>query len=641
MKISYLGKEVELENGANVAAAVAAAGGSMAGALAASFNGRTIDLSTKLTEDGELKLLTFADEEGRAAYRHTASHVLAQAIKRIYPTVKLAIGPAISTGFYYDFDFKTPITQDDLEAVEAEMKKIIKANFPIERSVMPKDEAAKFMLARGEDYKVELISELSDDAEISFYKQGEFIDLCAGPHLTSTGKVKAFKLTQLTGAYWRGSEKNKMLTRIYGVAFDNKEEMAQYLERLEEAKRRDHNRIGREIGLFMTDENIGQGLPLLMPKGARVMQILQRFVEDEEERRGYLLTKTPIMSKNNLFKISGHWDHYKEKMFVIGDEAKDAEILALRPMTCPFQFTIYKNGLKSYRDLPIRYAETATLFRNEASGEMHGLIRIRQFTLSDGHIICTESQLEEEFKGALDIIYYFVKCLGLSDDVFFRFSLWDPKNSEKYVGDAARWEKTQGVMRQILNHLGIKYTEAVGEAAFYGPKLDVQASNVHGKEDTLFTVQIDFSLAERFDMSYIDENGDRVRPLIIHRSSIGCYERTLAMLIEKYAGALPLWMAPVQVKVMSLTDRNISEAAKASAELRRNGIRVEDDFRNEKIGYKVRQAQIEKTPYMLVIGDKDTEQGVVTIRDRAGTQKQYELSEFIDKVKYETDNKVI
>jgi threonyl-tRNA synthetase len=641
MKISYLGKEVELENGANVAAAVAAAGGSMAGALAASFNGRTIDLSTKLTEDGELKLLTFADEEGRAAYRHTASHVLAQAIKRIYPTVKLAIGPAISTGFYYDFDFKTPITQDDLEAVEAEMKKIIKANFPIERSVMPKDEAAKFMLARGEDYKVELISELSDDAEISFYKQGEFIDLCAGPHLTSTGKVKAFKLTQLTGAYWRGSEKNKMLTRIYGVAFDNKEEMAQYLERLEEAKRRDHNRIGREIGLFMTDENIGQGLPLLMPKGARVMQILQRFVEDEEERRGYLLTKTPIMSKNNLFKISGHWDHYKEKMFVIGDEAKDAEILALRPMTCPFQFTIYKNGLKSYRDLPIRYAETATLFRNEASGEMHGLIRIRQFTLSDGHIICTESQLEEEFKGALDIIYYFVKCLGLSDDVFFRFSLWDPKNSEKYVGDAARWEKTQGVMRQILNHLGIKYTEAVGEAAFYGPKLDVQASNVHGKEDTLFTVQIDFSLAERFDMSYIDENGDKVRPLIIHRSSIGCYERTLAMLIEKYAGALPLWMAPVQVKVMSLTDRNISEAAKASAELRRNGIRVEDDFRNEKIGYKVRQAQIEKTPYMLVIGDKDTEQGVVTIRDRAGTQKQYELSEFIDKVKYETDNKVI
>jgi len=525
--------------------------------------------------------------------------------------------------------------------VEAEMKKIIKANFPIERSVMPKDEAAKFMLARGEDYKVELISELSDDAEISFYKQGEFIDLCAGPHLTSTGKVKAFKLTQLTGAYWRGSEKNKMLTRIYGVAFDNKEEMAQYLERLEEAKRRDHNRIGREIGLFMTDENIGQGLPLLMPKGARVMQILQRFVEDEEERRGYLLTKTPIMSKNNLFKISGHWDHYKEKMFVIGDEAKDAEILALRPMTCPFQFTIYKNGLKSYRDLPIRYAETATLFRNEASGEMHGLIRIRQFTLSDGHIICTESQLEEEFKGALDIIYYFVKCLGLSDDVFFRFSLWDPKNSEKYVGDAARWEKTQGVMRQILNHLGIKYTEAVGEAAFYGPKLDVQASNVHGKEDTLFTVQIDFSLAERFDMSYIDENGDKVRPLIIHRSSIGCYERTLAMLIEKYAGALPLWMAPVQVKVMSLTDRNISEAAKASAELRRNGIRVEDDFRNEKIGYKVRQAQIEKTPYMLVIGDKDTEQGVVTIRDRAGTQKQYELSEFIDKVKYETDNKVI
>lgn len=641
MKISYLGKEVELENGANVAAAVAAAGGSMAGALAASFNGRTIDLSTKLTEDGELKLLTFADEEGRAAYRHTASHVLAQAIKRIYPTVKLAIGPAISTGFYYDFDFKTPITQDDLEAVEAEMKKIIKANFPIERSVMPKDEAAKFMLAHGEDYKVELISELSDDAEISFYKQGEFIDLCAGPHLTSTGKVKAFKLTQLTGAYWRGSEKNKMLTRIYGVAFDNKEEMAQYLERLEEAKRRDHNRIGREIGLFMTDENIGQGLPLLMPKGARVMQILQRFVEDEEERRGYLLTKTPIMSKNNLFKISGHWDHYKEKMFVIGDEAKDAEILALRPMTCPFQFTIYKNGLKSYRDLPIRYAETATLFRNEASGEMHGLIRIRQFTLSDGHIICTESQLEEEFKGALDIIYYFVKCLGLSDDVFFRFSLWDPKNSEKYVGDAARWEKTQGVMRQILNHLGIKYTEAVGEAAFYGPKLDVQASNVHGKEDTLFTVQIDFSLAERFDMSYIDENGDKVRPLIIHRSSIGCYERTLAMLIEKYAGALPLWMAPVQVKVMSLTDRNISEAAKASAELRRNGIRVEDDFRNEKIGYKVRQAQIEKTPYMLVIGDKDTEQGVVTIRDRAGTQKQYELSEFIDKVKYETDNKVI
>jgi threonyl-tRNA synthetase len=491
------------------------------------------------------------------------------------------------------------------------------------------------MRVSGEDYKAELLAELPDDAEISLYKQGDFTDLCAGPHLTSTGKVKAFKLTSLTGAYWRGNEKNKMLSRIYGTAFDSKTDLDAHLEKLEEAKRRDHNRIGRELGIFMTDENIGQGLPLLMPKGAKIMQILQRFVEDEEERRGYLLTKTPIMSKNNLFKISGHWDHYKDKMFVIGEEGKDDEVMTLRPMTCPFQFTIYKNGLKSYRDLPVRYCETATLYRKEASGEMHGLTRVRQFTLSDGHIVCTEKQIESEFKGAMDIIRYFMQCLGIENDLSYRFSKRDPKNAAKYIGSDEVWNATESKMKSIIDSLGVAYSEAEGEAAFYGPKLDIQATNVHGKEDTLFTIQIDFSLAERFDMSYIDENGDKVRPTIIHRSSIGCYERTLAMLIEKYNGALPIWVSPEQVRVMSLTGRTEKQVQKAVQALLKHGIRAAADIRSEKIGYKIREAQIEKIPYMLVIGDKDVEAKVVSVRDRSGNQSSMPLTAFIKNIKKE------
>ncbi|MDR3216048.1 MAG: threonine--tRNA ligase [Clostridiaceae bacterium] len=635
MVIKINGKELNFDAPVKVYEAAEAAGLSGSGAVAGVFNGATVEFNHVLDKDGELSILDFSSDEGKAVLRHTAAHILAQAVKRIYPTVKLAIGPAVANGFYYDFDFKTPITQENFDAIEAEMRKIIKANYPIVKKTVSRAEALELMRASGEEYKVELIADLPEDAEISLYTQGEFTDLCAGPHLTSTGKVKAFKLTSLTGAYWRGSEKNKMLSRIYGTAFDSKPALDEYLEKLEEAKRRDHNRIGRDLEIFMTDENIGQGLPLLMPKGAKIMQILQRFVEDEEENRGYLLTKTPIMSKNNLFKISGHWDHYKDKMFVMGEEGKDDEVMALRPMTCPFQFTIYKNGLKSYRDLPVRYCETATLYRKEASGEMHGLTRVRQFTLSDGHIVCTEKQIEGEFKAALDIIKYFMKCLGIENDISYRFSKRDPKNASKYVGSDEVWEATESKMKSILDGIGLVYEEAEGEAAFYGPKLDIQAVNVHGKEDTLFTIQIDFSLAERFDMSYIDESGEKVRPTIIHRSSIGCYERTLAMLIEKYNGALPLWISPVQVRVMSLTGRTEKQVKKAVETLRKHGVRTEADVRSEKIGYKIREAQLEKIPYMLVIGDKDIEAKVVSVRDRAGNQVSMSLAAFVKQIKKE------
>ena len=488
---------------------------------------------------------------------------------------------------------------------------------------------------------MELLADIPEGEEISFYTQGDFTDLCAGPHLASTGKVKCFKLTSLTGAYWRGNEKNKMLTRIYGTAFDKKADLDEYLAKLEEAKKRDHNKLGRELGIFMTDENIGQGLPLIMPKGARIIQIMQRFVEDEEQRRGYLLTKTPIMSKNNLFITSGHWDHYKDKMFYIGEEDVDDEILCLRPMTCPFQFTIYKNGLKSYRDLPIRYAETAIEFRKEASGEMHGLTRIRQFTLADGHIVCTPDQLEDEFAGAVDLIKFMLKTFDLEGDVTYRFSRWDPANADKYVGDAADWERSEGAMKTILDDLGIEYTEAWGEAAFYGPKLDVQGTNVHGKEDTLFTVQLDFALAERFDMMYIDENGEKARPLIIHRSSIGCYERTLAMLIEKYNGAFPMWLAPEQVRVLSLTDRTADAAKSVAKELAAAGLRAEADVRSEKLGKKIREAQLEKVPYVLVIGDKEAEEGVVSVRHRAeGDLGTMTAADFLAMAREEIDSKV-
>ena len=570
--------------------------------------------------------------------RHSASHLLAQAVKRLYPDVKLGIGPATNTGFYYDFDFSAPVTMADLEKIEQEMTKISKENLKIERFELPKDEALKLM--QDQPYKIELINELPEGEVISFYKQGEFVDLCRGPHVNYTAKIKHFKLLSVTGAYWRGSEKNKMLTRIYGTAFATKEELDKHLEALEEAKKRDHNKLGRELGIFMTEENIGQGLPLLMPKGAKIMQKLIRWVEDEEEKRGYILTRTPYMAKSSLYKISGHWDHYRDGMFILGEEGVDDGLKALRPMTCPFQYMIYKNGVKSYRDLPIRYAETSTLFRNENSGEMHGLIRVRQFTLSDGHIICTPEQIKDEFRGALELSYYLLDTLGLREDITFRFSKWDPNNTEKYINEPEKWESTQKLMKEILDDLGIDYIEAEGEAAFYGPKLDFQIKNVYGKEDTIITIQIDFALAERFGMEYTDADGQKKRPFILHRSSIGCYERTLALLIEKYAGAFPTWLAPVQVVVMSLTDRTIDEVEKVYQELKNQGILVQKDTRSEKIGYKIREAQVNKVPYMLIIGDKEKEQGLVSVRSRKdGDLGAVSLDEFIKKIKHEIETK--
>ena len=611
-------------------------------AIVCRIDGKLASMDTIIDKDCNFEVLTFNDEDGKKVYRHTCAHILAQAVRNIYPTVQLAIGPAVDNGFYYDFDFKTPITQADFEKIEAEMKSIIKANLPITRIECSREEAGERIAKMKQIYKAELLTDIPEGETISFYQQGDFIDLCSGPHLTSTGKIKAFKLTSLTGAYWRGNEKNKMLTRIYGTCFEKKADLDEYIQKLEEAKLRDHNKVGREMGLFMTDENIGQGLPLIMPKGARIIQIMQRFVEDEEQKRGYLLTKTPIMTKNNLFITSGHWDHYKDKMFYIGDEDVDDEILCLRPMTCPFQFTIYKNGLKSYRDLPIRYAETAIEFRKEASGEMHGLTRIRQFTLSDGHIVCTPDQLESEFQGAVDLIKYLIGILGLQDDVSYRFSRWDPKDPDKYVGNAEDWDKVETAMQTILNDLHIDYTEAWGEAAFYGPKLDVQGKNVHGKEDTLFTVQIDFSLATRFDMIYIDENGEKARPLIIHRSSIGCYERTLAMLIEKYNGAFPMWLAPEQARVLSLTDRTADKAKEVRDKLFDLGLRAEADVRSEKLGKKIREAQLDKVPYIIVIGDKEAEQNVISVRHRSeGDLGTMTVEEFVAKALLEVATKEI
>lgn len=596
-------------------------------ALCARVNGKVRDMRSPVNEDAEVEFLTFADDDGKKAYRHSAAHILAQAVKHIRPDVKVAIGPAIDNGFYYDFDFSSPFTQEEVSLVESEMKKIIKANYPIERKEVSKEEALK--LFSDEPYKIELIENLPEGSIISTYTQGDFTDLCAGPHIPSTGYVKAYKLTSVTGAYWRGDEHNKMLTRIYGTAFDKKSDLEEYLAAIEEAKKRDHNKIGRELGYFMTDETIGQGLPLLMPKGAKLFQILSRFVEDEEERRGYLRTKTPYMAKRELYKISGHWDHYLDGMFVMGDPEAEGEVFALRPMTCPFQYTIYNNGLKSYRDLPLRYGETSTLFRNEASGEMHGLIRVRQFTISEGHLICRSDQLEQEFKGCLELAKYCLESVGLAEDVSYRFSRWDPDNTEKYINDPEKWEKAETEMARILSDLGVKYTEAKDEAAFYGPKLDIQIKNVHGKEDTLITIQIDMFLAENFDMNYIDENGNKVRPYIIHRTSIGCYERTIALILEKYAGALPTWLSPTQVKVLSLTERTENEVKNCVDVLRKKGIRAEFDVRNEKIGYKIREAQLEKIPYMLIIGDKEKENGVVSVRNRkTGDMGTMTLDEF-------------
>ena len=595
-------------------------------ALCGKVDGVLVDLSYVVDHDASVEIITFKDEEGKRVYNHSCAHVLAQAVKAVFPTVKLAIGPAIENGFYYDFDFLTPPTQEDLGRIEAEMQQIIKANLPFRREEVSRAKALKMMETFGENYKVELINDLPEDATISLYYQGDFVDLCAGPHIPSTGMIKAFRLTSLTGAYWRGSEKNKMLSRIYGTAFDKKSELEAYLQRIEEAKMRDHNKVGRDLEIFMTSEVVGQGLPIMMPKGAKVLQILQRFVEDEEERRGFMLTKTPYMAKSDLYKISGHWDHYRDKMFVLGEESTGEEMMALRPMTCPFQYQIYKNGMKSYRDLPCRYAETATLFRNEASGEMHGLIRVRQFTLADGHTICTKEQLEEEFKRSLEMSYYFLDCLGMREDVSFRFSKWDPNKTEKYVDDPVAWETTQEIMRNILNHLGIDYVEADDEAAFYGPKLDVQAKNVHGKEDTIITIQIDFCSAERFEMVYTDVDGEKKTPYIIHRSSIGCYERTLAMLIEKYNGALPVWLSPVQAKVCSFTCRTVDATKKLAEELTYLGVRCEMDTRDEKVGKKVRDALLEKVPYILVLGDRDVEKGVISVRDARNEGKVSEMT---------------
>lgn len=585
---------------------------------------------------------TFENPEYRDTYRHTVSHILAQAVKRLYPEVKLAIGPAIETGFYYDFDAPFSFTREHLDALEAEMKKICKEKLPLERFELPRAEARKLMEEKEEPYKVELIDDLPEDAVISFYKQGEFTDLCAGPHLDSTGRVKgnAIKLTSATGAYWRGDSNRKMLQRIYGTAFPKKDELDAYLAEIEEARKRDHNKLGRELEYFTTSDVIGQGLPILLPKGARVIQILQRWIEDEEQKRGYLLTKTPLMAKRDLYRISGHWDHYLDGMFILGDpHDEEKECFALRPMTCPFQYQVYLNRQRSYRDLPMRLGETSTLFRNEDSGEMHGLIRVRQFTISEGHLILRPDQLEEEFKGCLDLAKYCLETLGLMEKCTFRFSQWNPANpNNKYEGTKEQWDEAQRVMGSILDHLGVKYEIGIDEAAFYGPKLDIQYKNVFGKEDTLITIQIDMLLAQRFGMEYVDKDGEKKTPYIIHRTSMGCYERTLAYLIEEYAGALPTWMAPEQVRVMPMTDRNADYADEVRAELTKHGFRVEVDYRSEKIGKKIREAQLEKVPYMLVLGDKEQEAGEVAVRDRRdGKTTVMPLSEFIEKLAYEVE----
>ncbi len=609
-------------------------------ALAVKVNEQILSLDTPITEDATVEILTFDSEEGKLVYRHTASHVLAQAVKRLYPAAKLAIGPAIENGFYYDIDMDTNLSMDDLEAISAEMKKIIKEDLAIKRFVLPRAEAISLMQEKNEPYKVELIEDLPSDAQLSFYEQGEFTDLCAGPHLPSTGKLKAFRLLSVTGAYWRGNEKNKMLQRIYGTAFPKNADLTAYLEALEEAKKRDHNKIGRDLEYFTTSDVIGQGLPIMLPKGAMLMQTLQRFVEDTEEAWGWQRTKTPLMAKSDLYKISGHWDHYRDGMFVLGDPESEDEVFALRPMTCPFQYQAYLNRGRSYRDLPMRLAETSTLFRNEASGEMHGLIRVRQFTISEGHLMCTPDQLEEEFRRCLELANYMLKTIGLYEDVSYRFSQWDPDDREKYIGTTEQWEEAQGIMKNILDHLGISYKIGIGEAAFYGPKLDIQIKNVHGKEDTLITIQVDQMLAKQFDMEYTDVDGTKKNPYIIHRTSIGCYERTIALLLEKYAGALPTWMSPLQVKVLPISEKYLSYATQVCDTLRAAGVRAEADNRDEKIGYKIRSAQLEKTPYMLIVGEAEQEAGTVSVRSRRdGDQGTMSLGDFTAQITEEIASK--
>ncbi len=619
MNIRINAIDYSVENAATVFEAASAAGVAAREHIAAKVNGIVSAMSAPVKEGDEVILLTFADEEGKKVYRHTASHILAQAVKRLYPETKLTIGPAVDNGYYYDFDSDISFTPDILKNIEGEMKKIMRENLRIERFELPREEAIALMTEKNEPYKVQLIEELPEGEVISFYRQGEFTDLCAGPHLFSTAAVRAVKLTQCTGAYWKGDQNNKMLQRVYGIAYPSKEEMNAYLAAVEEAKKRDHNKIGRELEYFTTVDSIGQGLPVMLPKGARTIQILQRFVEDEERRRGCQLTKTPLMAKRDLYKISGHWDHYLDGMFVLGDPYDETkECFALRPMTCPFQYQVFLNKKRSYRDLPMRLTETSTLFRNEDSGEMHGLIRVRQFTISEGHYILMPEQLEEEFRGCLELANYMLKAVGLDDDVSYRFSQWDPARTDKYEGTPEQWEEAQSVMKTILDNIGLKYSVGIDEAAFYGPKLDIQIKNVHGKEDTLITIQIDMLLAKKFGMEYTDSNDKRVTPYIIHRTSLGCYERTLALLLEKYAGALPLWMAPEQVRVLPIGVEHEEYAKSVREKLEAAGIRTEVDARNEKIGYKIRQAQLEKVPYMLVVGEKEAEEGKVAVRTRGG-----------------------
>lgn len=613
-------------------------------ACAARINGKNADLRDTLNEDCELEILTFEDDYGKWTFRHTASHIMAQAVKRLYPEAKLAIGPAVDDGFYYDFDVETKFTPEDLAKIEAEMKKIVKEDIKLERSYKSRNDAVEFFKEKNEPYKVELAEDIPEGEDISFYTQGEFTDLCAGAHLMSTGAVKAFKLTSATGAYWRGDSSKKMLCRVYGTAFPKASELEAHLNMLEEAKKRDHNKLGRELELFTTVDIIGQGLPILLPKGAKIIQILQRFVEDEEARRGWQLTKTPYMAKRELYKLSGHWDHYLDGMFILGDPNDETkECFALRPMTCPFQYQAFLNRARSYRDLPLRYDETSTLFRNEDSGEMHGLIRVRQFTISEGHLMCTPDQLEQEFRGCLELAIYMLKTLGLYEDVSYRFSQWDPNDRDKYIGTPEQWDEAQGVMKKILDHLEIPYKIGIGEAAFYGPKLDIQIKNVYGKEDTLITIQIDQMLAEKFGMEYVDRDGVKKNPYIIHRTSIGCYERTLALLIEKYAGAFPMWLAPVQVKLLTIADRHCDYACDIKRRLEEKGIRVELDDRNEKIGYKIREARLQKVPYMLIIGDNEVENGTLSVRERGenGDLGSMTADEFIERAVSEDKSRVI
>ena len=642
MKAIINGKEIEFELGQSVYDAARNAEMIDRSVIAASINGELCELTKKLNEGDKAELLTFASAGGKHVFWHTASHILAQAVKRLYPETKLTIGPAIENGFYYDFDSSVAFSTDVLKKIEDEMKKIVKENLKIERFELPRVEAVKLMEEKGEPYKVQLINELPEDATISFYQQGDFVDLCAGPHLFATGAVKALKLLQCTGAYWKGDQNNKQLQRVYGVAFPSKDELNAHITAMEEARKRDHNKIGRELEYFTTVDYIGQGLPILMPKGSRVIQLLQRWVEDTEQKRGYLLTKTPLMAKHELYKVSGHWDHYRDGMFIMGDpDDETKECFALRPMTCPFQYQVFLNKKRSYRDLPMRLGETSTLFRNEDSGEMHGLIRVRQFTISEGHLVLRPDQLAEEFKGCLELAKYCLETVGLWEDCTFRFSQWDPKRTDKYEGTPEQWNEAQEIMGKLLDEIGLDYEIGIDEAAFYGPKLDIQCKNVFGKEDTIVTIQIDMLLAKKFGMEYVDSNNQLATPYIIHRTSLGCYERTLALILEKYAGALPLWLSPLQAVIVPINSDFDDYAKEIEAKMLAQGMRVEVDCRNETMGKRIREAQLQKVNYVVVVGANEKENGTVSLRARGGIDcGVMPIDDMVGKLKTEIDNKV-